>query len=336
MLASQNKIGVHDVPSCELCGAQGRKLYTDLADRLFGAPGYWQMKQCINPDCGMLWLDPMPLAGDIGMAYENYYTHHKFGNDRRKSLSHFVMESLRQSLAWMTNLNATKQSRQYQYLQKKPAGRLLDIGCGAGDYLNLMRTIGWVVEGVDFDAAAVKNARDQFGIKVHEGQLEDINFPDRSFDAITMNHLIEHVFYPVKLIQECRRLLKPNGSLVIITPNSKSLGHKFFSRDWRGLEPPRHLHIYSPASLKLVAIKAGFDKVEIFTTPANAEGIFRGSYSIKKSQDFDKCGMNYFLNSYERLKAALMQAIEASKIKTMPMIGEEVVMICQYTGDKAE
>lgn len=234
MSAETREIRSREYPRCSLCGSGGEELHSGLTDRLFGAPSVWKMKQCRNSDCGLLWLDPMPLAEDIGVAYEHYYTHMDSREGREKSLSQLMMDRLRQVLAVATGLNAARQARGYQYLGSKPAGRLLDIGCGAGEYLNLMRDRGWVVEGVDFDVEAVKKANERFGIKVHAGQLHDVNFPDGHFDAITMNHLIEHVFDPVSLLQECRRLLRPDGCLVIVTPNADSLGHARFSRHWRG------------------------------------------------------------------------------------------------------
>jgi hypothetical protein len=62
-------------PNCYLCGTGGEPLYEGLKDRLFNAPGEWNLKRCPNPECGLLWLDPMPLEEDIGMAYETYFTH---------------------------------------------------------------------------------------------------------------------------------------------------------------------------------------------------------------------------------------------------------------------
>src|SRR5206468_4239492 len=131
------------------------------------------------------------------------------------------------------------------YLPSMRDGRLLEIGVGSGQMLAAMRTHGWQVEGVDLDPAAVRNAQAK-GLPVKLGTLEEQNYPDCSFDAIVMSHVIEHVPAPVSFLNECRRVLKPHGRLVLITPNSDSLGHRLYDRNWRGLEPPRHLHIFNP------------------------------------------------------------------------------------------
>ena len=72
---SENEIRTYLCPDCALCGVKGEPLYQDLKDRLFGVPGKWNLKKCPNPDCGLIWLDPMPLEEDIGKAYIRYYTH---------------------------------------------------------------------------------------------------------------------------------------------------------------------------------------------------------------------------------------------------------------------
>jgi len=143
-----------------------------------------------------------------------------------------------------------------------PQGRLLDVGCGSGEWLLEMRQRGWTVEGFDFDDSAVKLAR-QKGLKVECGSLEDRNYPADCFDAVTLNHVIEHVPDPVRTLAECARILKPEGKLVLFTPNNSSLGHLLFREGWRGLEPPRHLHIFSMKSLRRTLTAAGFHEMTI-------------------------------------------------------------------------
>src|SRR5208283_4697550 len=113
-------------------------------------------------------------------------------------------------------------------------------GCGDGRFLALMRDAGWDVYGIEPDPVAAKVAQRELGTSVTVGALEDAGFPDEAFDAVTLSHVIEHVHDPVALLAECRRVLKPDGSVVIVTPNIRSLGHQKFQSLWRGLEPPRH------------------------------------------------------------------------------------------------
>ncbi|HEY4245827.1 MAG TPA: class I SAM-dependent methyltransferase [Lacunisphaera sp.] len=268
---------------CILCGSQGAPLYHDLRDRLFDAPGSWNLKTCSNPECGLLWLDPLPFASEIWKAYKNYYTHSSAATE---SVSRLKQHYLHIKSRWLSRdfgypLDPSDQSsgfmkqislfipmlRQLAYEQVRflpfvAGGKLLDVGCGSGDWMEQMRALGWTVEGVDFDPKAVQAACD-LGMKVRVGSVEEQSYPNASFDAVTLNHVIEHVPDPIRTIQECARILKPGGKLVMFTPNAASLSHRYFKQDWRGLEPPRHLHIFSFESMRQLFNKADFAHVSI-------------------------------------------------------------------------
>jgi len=113
--------------------------------------------------------------------------------------------------------------------------------------------------GVEPDPEAVKGAQAEFGLNVFHGTLEEACLQSGYFDAITMNHVIEHLADPVGTLKECCRVLKPGGELVIVPPNIVSLGHKIFTRGWGGLEPPRHLYLFSPGTLSACAQRAGLN-----------------------------------------------------------------------------
>jgi SAM-dependent methyltransferase len=153
------------------------------------------------------------------------------------------------------------------WLPSSPGGQLLDVGCGGGHFLARMQSLGWLVRGVEPDAEAVRIARGQLDLNVCQGTLADAHFPPNEFDAITMNHVIEHVPHPVELLQECRRVLKVDGRLVVVTPNARSLGRMHFGRAWRGWETPRHLFLFTPETLGICAERAGL-KIAILRTTA--------------------------------------------------------------------
>lgn len=132
-----------------------------------------------------------------------------------------------------------------------------------------MQGFGWRVVGVDPDESAVKVARSR-GLTVHCGMLAEQRFPASTFDAVTLNHVIEHVPDPVQTLRECYRILKPGGTLVQFTPNGTSLGHRIYQEHWRGLEPPRHLHIFSMQSLHRVLATAGFQRIRLIPWVADS------------------------------------------------------------------
>lgn len=279
--------------SCDLCGSAGDVFYERLQDRLFGAPGAWNLRRCANPGCGLIWLDPMPAKEEIWKAYTTYFTHRGY---RRESPgidfpSRVLMKACKPLLKILTH--ATGLRRREREFQRKaermflgepvPGGRLLDVGCGNGDALARMCRFGWAGEGVDVDPEGVEHARARHGLTVHMGRLEELRFPGDSFDAITMQHVLEHVHDPVALVRECLRLLKPSGRLVIVTPNVNGLGHRWFGENWRGLEPPRHLHLFSPKALAMCAVQAGFSRLDVTCTPGDADGMIRECMKLRDS-----------------------------------------------------
>lgn len=322
-------------PRCPVCKSYSEILHGGLRDQLFGAPGDWSLRRCAETPCGVLWLDPCPVEADIAKAYQTYYTH---ADAEKKPLirSHLVAVVRDFFVGVVTTLCGQRQEKKdiaHMYLRDMPPGRVLDIGCGEAKFLHRMQQAGWAVQGIDFDAAAARNAKQLFDIDVQVGKLEDMQFPDGTFDAITMNHVIEHVFDPVALLQEARRILKPGGRLVMVTPNALSMGHRVFGRFWRGLEPPRHIQIFTPSSLDTVARSAGLAVNRFFTTAVNAWIIFSASYVLQRCRHSNACGQEKPTRG-EQIQALKMQVHEAFRIKTHPAEGEEIVLIAvnEYAG----
>jgi len=263
-----------------LCGSKGTLFYSNLKDNLFDAPGSWNLSRCPNRECGLIWLDPMLLAEDLHIAYCSYYTHED--PDQKQSRTMKKINSIRKHiLKFFLRLTPIYQERENfnrMYLGNIKPGRLLGVGCGNGARLAYLADLGWSVEGQEVDPISAA-AAEKYGMKVHLGPLDVLNLPAASYDAIVMHHVIEHVHDPLKLLMECRRLLAPGGTIISITPNGKSCGHKIFKAHWRGLEPPRHLFIYTPKSLQRLAQKAGFKIFQTWTTSANAHHFFLGSFN---------------------------------------------------------
>jgi SAM-dependent methyltransferase len=324
---SGNEIRSLPRPTCHLCGSEGHYLYTELTDRLFNAPGEWNFRKCNNLKCRLVWLDPIPLQEDIYKAYQTYYTHG--GVELEKSRGNGFLtdlydkirggylslrydyksenSGLRKVLGFLLYL--LPGHRAYTdfsvfYLQASKGGRFLEVGCGGGSTLKLMKELGWGTEGVDIDPIAGTKARRK-GLKVKVGTLPAQQYPDNYFDAIGMSHLIEHIHDPIELLQECFRIIRPGGCTAVITPNGESWGHKIFKRDWRGLEPPRHLHIFTCGSLCSLTKQAGFNKFKIFTGVGHTDSMFIASRLLQRPTNFEQerysrsLGINIWARAYQ-------------------------------------
>jgi 2-polyprenyl-3-methyl-5-hydroxy-6-metoxy-1,4-benzoquinol methylase len=339
MIKLQNLIRTRPNPFCYLCATEGQSLYDNRIDVLFAAPGEWSLKQCPNKNCGLIWLDPTPLPDDLHLAYQTYFTHDETAEDlphRREALRDWFYSgylAAQYVVGTVLGFNRSKKQKYAMFLDDLSPGKLLDVGCGHGLFLNNMRSRGWVVEGVDFDSKAVQNAKRKYNLQVRQGDLHSAHFSDDAFDAVTLSHVIEHVPDPIRLMIEVRRVLKRGGRAVLTTPNSGSWGHERFRPFWFGLDPPRHLHIFSVRTLRELARRSGLEVVQAGSTAADADIFIGGSYSIEKigncpALKSDQIGINLVRGGL----AAIAQYREHFALKRNPECGEEAVLICRKPG----
>jgi SAM-dependent methyltransferase len=293
------------VDRCPLCGSGDRTvLYRDLTDRMFFcAPGMWSLYQCNG--CEGAYLDPRPTFESISLAYSSYYTHEPegesnvnpgaFGRLKRASYNGYLNArynfNLEPAIYWTRWAVAAvpsirlKRDLMVRHLRLERRGeRLLDIGCGNGEFVRVARRLGWDAEGLDPDpvAAAVGGT---MGLPITVGCLPKIDYPDASFAVVTMSHSIEHLHDPVASLREIRRILKPGGIVWIATPNLSSAGRKVFGADWVGLDPPRHLVLFTDDSLISTLYRAGFDQIRQVRAPFVSHNYFTCSHRIIRNED---------------------------------------------------
>jgi ubiquinone/menaquinone biosynthesis C-methylase UbiE len=140
--------------------------------------------------------------------------------------------------------------------------KILDIGCFTGDFMEILRKKGANVYGVEIQEEAAKIARKRFKNKIINKDITDLSsFSKNSFDCITMLGLVEHVKDPKKLIEIAEKILKPEGTLMIQTPNNTSLPSKITNKYWPPYTPVEHIYIFSTLSITKALEKAGFENI---------------------------------------------------------------------------
>jgi len=332
------------VDRCPLCDSVDRTiLHQGLTDRVFFcAPGRWILYRCNG--CEGVYLDPRPTLESIARAYSSYYTHEPEGEDdatpsaferlKRAVYNGYLNAqyklNLTPALSWGQWAVAAvppirlKRDRAARHLPLARRGaRLLDIGCGNGAFVKSALAWGWDAEGLDPDPNAAAAGR-AIGLPITVGSLPRTNYPEASFAAVTMSHSIEHLHDPVACLREVLRILQPGGTLWIATPNLSSSGHKVFGADWRGLEPPRHLVLFTAATLIATLTRAGFNRTRQVRAPFSSQWYFACSHRI--SQDEDPLSTNASrLPRRLRLRASIadLQAL------LQPRCGEEIILIAR-------
>lgn len=300
--------------ACPVCrGSDRATAYRALTDTLFHSSNdTWALQACSG--CGTHYLDPRPDPASIGRAYAQYHTHAASpapgpaagATSERRGLRHAVhaLSNGYRNARWKTSFQPAWPVGRYLVpclppvrealvdqmrnipAAPRPGARLLDVGCGNGAFLQLAALAGWDVEGTDFDPGAVRTAR-AAGIQVAHGGLELIRgMPAQTFDWITLSHVLEHVHEPLAWLRELQRILRPGGTLWLQTPNIASIGHVRYRENWRGLEPPRHLSLWTLDTLKRELLNAGFRQVRALPTPmVRALDMYASSQALKQGLD---------------------------------------------------
>ena len=211
--------------------------------------------------CGLVFLNPRPDVSEFETIYPHNYHAFDF-SEKDFGVVYKIRSRLeaKRLLSWCKGL--------------PNEARILDVGCGDGFHLNLLKNYGrktWRLEGVDLDKRAVEMA-EKSGLKVHLGSIETLRLPENAFDLAFMIQTIEHLEKPFEILAAIKDVLKPGGKLVVVTDNTDSLDFNIFkNRHWGGYHFPRHWNLFNRNSLANLAEKVGFEIADLTTqvSPVN-------------------------------------------------------------------
>jgi 2-polyprenyl-3-methyl-5-hydroxy-6-metoxy-1,4-benzoquinol methylase len=152
-------------------------------------------------------------------------------------------------------------------------GRLLDVGCSIGLFLDLARERGWDGLGLELAPRALAYARETYGLEVLDVPLEDAGFEPESFDAVGLLSVLEHANEPRRMLADCARVLHPGGAIAIVVPNVESLACRVLHEQARTFDGRNHLIYFSPATLADMLGRCGFEPTRIWTKVSSLEPI---------------------------------------------------------------
>jgi len=227
-------------PACNLCGGGRWETLEEAAGT-----------RVVRCGCGLVFVTPQPARAALEGAYDEAY-YRPWGDQQR----------LRARI-WRGRVERVA-------ALAPPPGRLLDVGCGTGTFLERARARGWDVAGTELSRAGAAAAR-AAGLAVAEGELWEAGFPEGTFDVVTCWHVIEHVADPRRLVGEMARVLRPGGALVLATPNLEDrifraaylLARRRRPRLYEPGEREVHLYVFSSPTLRSLLVSSGFDEVTI-------------------------------------------------------------------------
>lgn len=284
-------------PSCAVPLFKQRDLNLNTSEQLF------VLVRC--QQCGLIYQSPRPTESEIAGYYPDQYypaddtgsrrkvdrLFQRFSNAFKKAIMVEFYGYPRATGAqntWRTFLRRLVLLPEYCHLKLvgreilpfHGQGRILDVGCGPGKLLRVLRERGWDTYGVDFSAVAVEAARQQ-GLNVQLGDLFQACYESQFFDVVLFNHSLEHMFRPLEVLREAHRILKTDGRLIIYIPNATSLEARLFGRWWVHWDLPRHLYHFGPDTLARLLRQAGFPHVQIKSNVGTSSFLGSVDYVLK-------------------------------------------------------
>lgn len=245
------KVVHHD--NCPLCGATDIGFLQTVKDHSISQESFplWRCKAC-----SFTFTQNAPAPEMIGAYYksENYISH----SDTKTGLVNRLYHSAREYML----------GRKHQLLDSLTKGKkVLDYGTGTGYFVDYLQRKGYEVEGVEIDEDARNYGSQKFGIEIHPPIFFEQEAREGSYDAITMWHVLEHLYDPLFYLRRSSALLKSNGYLLVAVPNLTSADAQHFGADWAAYDVPRHLWHFSPETLEKISKQAGFELQQTLHMP---------------------------------------------------------------------
>jgi SAM-dependent methyltransferase len=200
-------------------------------------------------DCGLVFLNPQPSDDELARIYGADYF---LGSDREEG---------RLAASEIKRATARFYLSEIRRYRGSESGRLLEIGCGDGDFLVLAEAESWHVTGVEYSPTACEKARQRLKDgSVQCGELQPAGLAAEQFDLCVISDVLEHVRSPLDFLREVHRVLKPDGTLFIATPSIDSWSARLMRQKWMEFKA-EHLTYFDPQTLQTALFKSGFRDV---------------------------------------------------------------------------
>jgi SAM-dependent methyltransferase len=289
---------------CPLCGATARHRVLACRDHLVSGETF-DVVEC--DACGLRMTEPQPDPETIGRYYESA-DYLPMRNDGAGPVA----------IAYRAVRHVTVRVRLGLVARHapRPRGRLLDVGCGTGEFLAHARDAGWDVVGVEPAARAADDA-ERLGLAVRRSaDLARLDEPP--FDAITMWHALEHMHAPAAQLAQARRLLTPDGCVLVAVPSHDSIDARTYGAAWYAWDVPRHLWHFTPATLGRLLERQGFAPIAWHALP------FDPFYIALLSELRGRGGWNVARAATTAVRSALAAGRDAARASAVVAVARTV------------
>lgn len=233
------------IETCPICGGKISKQLLVCKDYTVSQADFNVM---LCGSCEFAITSPRPHEQDLGRYYESdeYISH---SNTKKGLISRLYQAVRKRALRGKLGLLNSLVGK---------TGSMLDVGCGTGEFLGTCKEAGWQTMGIEPSEMARKQGRENFGLDVREEAAID-SLPEKSFDAITMWHVLEHVPDLPARVKRLKLLLKDDGVLIVAVPNRASHDAEHYGKFWAAYDVPRHLWHYRAKDMRALMSNHGFE-----------------------------------------------------------------------------
>jgi len=287
--------------NCNLCGMKKAHLIFKLRNKYPPIGEMLNIVKCNN--CGLVYLNSSLHLGET----KKYYPQEYFSRLNLKRMDE----------RGKNRLDTKCKNRLNEILYFKKSGKVLDIGCGDGYFLNYLKQKGWQVRGVEISEFAAQKIKEKYDIDIFCGELSQAGYPEEYFDVVSLFEVLEHLPDPSGTLLEVQRIIKKTGLLIMTVPNFDSLQRLLFGKYWHIIDPPRHLFYFSRTTLDNILKKSNFSLsiiravdgtgvLDIKTTTGYSESI-RGIFKNSSLNFRERLELNMALLSMGREKSMFLK-----------------------------
>lgn len=240
---------------CPLCSSDAITHFLDCNDFSFSGEVF-KIQKCQN--CNFVFTNPRPEPTELGKYYESpeYVSHTK----TKKGLINFLYHIVKQ-------YSLVKKIQLINRLLVK--GKLLDYGCGTGDFLSVCKNSGWEISGIEPNAMARKSAEALLSVQIND-KLSENSYPEKHFDIITLWHVLEHISDLDKTVNTLLSVLKPGGIFLVAVPNYNSYDARVYGKYWAAFDVPRHLYHFVPETITMYFKSKGLKLTKTLPMPLDS------------------------------------------------------------------